>query len=310
MQRKPWREFEEAVAAFIQGLLPSTQVDHDVQIHDLDTGRPRQRDVWFELKVGGHFLVKFLVSCKRHTRKMNISHVDAFWGELRSSGAQKGVIYSYSGFTGQALEKAEKLGISCCCLYTGRPADMPELLLFQSYCCTPTIAIGLKRMAGCPDGELTYGELFGMTLPSEERQVTVLDAVVTCYKEAESRAVAEFRAAPRKFAFPEDWVSAFGLGDAAAEDPMLKIVVRGHWKIHRAKLKGHLINGSYEFVCGDFKGSQCTPLVDMRGPVPGPGWELLPERPATLEQNRIVLVLQGGDARAALLEHWASQTIP
>jgi hypothetical protein len=64
-----------------------------------------------------YFPLKILVSCKKYKRKLDQQDIDAFNGELISSGAHKGVIYSYSGFNKYAIEKCKVLGISCCKLY-------------------------------------------------------------------------------------------------------------------------------------------------------------------------------------------------
>ena len=63
--------------------------------------------------------------------------MDAFIGELLSSGAQKGVIYSFSGFTKPAIDKAQAKGISCCRLYQDETTNLPESLLFDAYLLTP-----------------------------------------------------------------------------------------------------------------------------------------------------------------------------
>lgn len=89
---KGWKDFETAVARFIAALDPDATVKHNVYLPDRDTGHPRQRDVWIEARICGVFPVKVLVSCKRWDRKLNEQDIDAFVGELRSSGAHKGVI--------------------------------------------------------------------------------------------------------------------------------------------------------------------------------------------------------------------------
>src|SRR4051794_21313108 len=103
-----WEKFELAVATFCQALALNATVTHDVMIPDVDTGLPRQRDVWIEARICDHFVVKILVSCKRYSRKVDSQMLDAFIGELLSSGAHKGVIYSLVGFTRGALAKAKK----------------------------------------------------------------------------------------------------------------------------------------------------------------------------------------------------------
>lgn len=80
----PWQLFERAVAALCQALAPDATVTHDAKILDVDIGSRRQRDVWIEALIGGHFPVKVLVSCKRYARKVTVQQVDAFLGELGS----------------------------------------------------------------------------------------------------------------------------------------------------------------------------------------------------------------------------------
>ncbi|MBI2150580.1 MAG: restriction endonuclease [Acidobacteria bacterium] len=81
--------------------------------------------------------MKLLISCKRYKRKLNQQDIDAFNGELLSSGAHKGIIYSYSGFGKNAVEKAQKIGICCCTLYKDQAPEIPEILKFHAYCFIP-----------------------------------------------------------------------------------------------------------------------------------------------------------------------------
>jgi Restriction endonuclease len=121
-----WKRFEQAVAAFAAALDPSATVKHDLRLPDRHHGRRRQRDVWIDAKIGGHFPVSVLVSCKRTKRKLNSADVDSFSGELASSPARVGVLYSYSGFTQGAIDKGRVLGISCCRLYSGKGPEIPH----------------------------------------------------------------------------------------------------------------------------------------------------------------------------------------
>jgi hypothetical protein len=45
--------------------------------------------------LGGLFVLKILVSCKRKTARLSQQDIDAFAGELRASGAQKGLLFSH-----------------------------------------------------------------------------------------------------------------------------------------------------------------------------------------------------------------------
>jgi hypothetical protein len=93
----PWKLFERAVAQFVAALDPSAIVRHDVRLPDIDTGEPRQRDVWVEAKVCNHYPLKLLISCKHTASPIDSQDMDAFIGERRSAGADKGVMYSLSG---------------------------------------------------------------------------------------------------------------------------------------------------------------------------------------------------------------------
>ena len=126
-----WKEFEKAVARFVGALDPKAKVNHDVKLPDFHTSKPRQRDVWIEAKVCNHFPINVLISCKRLKRKLNQKDIDAFNGELASSEARLGVLYSYSGFTVNAIEKAKRLGISCCRLFENKSPDIPLNLIFM-----------------------------------------------------------------------------------------------------------------------------------------------------------------------------------
>jgi len=138
-----WKEFEVAVADFLKAADPNNNVNHNVYLPDKHTKKRRQRDVFLETNLCGFLPIKVLISCKKYKRKLNQQDIDAFYGELISSGAHKGVIYSYSGFNKNAVEKCKVLEISCCKLYHYQPADLPEVLLFDYYCCVPKGMISL-----------------------------------------------------------------------------------------------------------------------------------------------------------------------
>lgn len=116
-----WRQFELAVAKFVSALDPKATVTPNVYLPDRHTGAPRQRDVWVEAMVCNIFQIKILISCKLLQRKFNEQDMDAFLGELQSSSANMGVIYTARGFTEQALEKANLNNITCCKLYQDQP---------------------------------------------------------------------------------------------------------------------------------------------------------------------------------------------
>lgn len=106
-KKKPGKAFEEAVWRFGRAINPSANVLFDHKVPDRETKRPRQCDVWIETLVRGHWPVTIYVSCKDYGRKIDASHIDNFIRETEARSASMGVIYSRSGFTPGAIEKAK-----------------------------------------------------------------------------------------------------------------------------------------------------------------------------------------------------------
>ncbi|HLO99813.1 MAG TPA: restriction endonuclease, partial [Fimbriimonas sp.] len=105
-------EFEKAVYEFAKALDPKAEVLFDHKVSDRDTDTLRQCDVWINAKFGGHWPLSILISCKDHSTKLDINDIGTFLEEKRSTGASYGVIYSKSGFTKPAVEKAKVNGIA------------------------------------------------------------------------------------------------------------------------------------------------------------------------------------------------------
>jgi hypothetical protein len=302
-EQPQWRRFEQAVAAFAAALDPSATVKHDVRMPDRHHGRSRQRDVWIDAKIAGHFPVSILVSCKRTKRKLNSGDLDAFCGELSSSPARVGVLYSYAGFTQGAVEKGRVLGIPCCRLYAGKGPEIPTVLSFSSYCCVPRIQLSLAELPTL-DGLATWADVFALRFPGEGTEVSLLDRLVGEYHQAEKQSVQVVAGARR---FPE----AFGFTlVAACKEPTatLHITVRGSWRFYRANVEAYDVNGSYEFTKGDFKGSVATPAIDRFASNPGPGWDSV-DKPSTMVGTVALFILFGGAAKDTLAEKLGPQLL-
>jgi hypothetical protein len=297
--RKNWEQFEIAVAQFVAALDPAAKVEHNVLLPDKDTGHLRQRDVWIEARVCQLFPIKVLISCKRWGKKLDEQDIDAFVGELRSSGAQKGVIYSFSGFTEPAIRKAKVLDICCCKLYDSRPPDIPESLFFSVYCCTPVFRIALLEQPDRAWGIKTFDDLFALRFSGDKEGITLIDQLATIYQEGEMEATSEMIDSRQ---FPKPWQVVVEFTTEEKEKPLtLKIAVEGNWKVYRGRLEAHLLKGSYSFTTGEFFGEQSLPMIDMRGPEPGPGWELVQNPPAKIELNSAVFALTEGHFREAAI---------
>lgn len=304
-ENEDWREFEEAVAAFATAMDPSATVRHDFKSPDRHTGRPRQRDVWIEAKVCQLFPVSVLVSCKRWKRKLHSGDIDAFHGELLSSHAHVGVVYSYSGFTKPAIEKAKELDISCCMLYRGQPAEVPDSLLFTAYCTGSRIGLSLSPLPARGWSLDTWNDLFNLEGGSQDATKGLLDEIVNCIQQAENAAL---RALRNEGEIPKPFTAKITISSSDPDAISLRVVVTGMWKFYRAKVDAYLLNGSYSLTSGEFKGQIATPWLDLSSTNPGPGWEPLDEAPDDLT-NTVMLVPYGPDAERLLRESLGPQKI-
>ena len=279
--------FEQAVAAFLQALDPKARVRHDVIKPDIDTGHPRQRDVWIDTSFGGHIPITILVSCKRKKVRLSQQDIDAFIGELRSSGANKGVLYTFAGFTKPAIEKARKLGISCCTLYVDRAPDVPQSLTFEAYCLNERYQL----------------ELVGPEEPLWDRLVDVLDLPVT----VDGAATTVISALARRYAAAKaaatsgvGWDLTLGSWFASIEVPVgriwpcFELGVRGSWAVYQARFESFLLNGSYSFTDETYAGGFTTPSIDRFSEHPGSGWEAI-EATAIRPSGNVIIALQSVD---------------
>ena len=300
-----WRSFELAVARFAAAMDPKANVHHNHFTPDAHSKRPRQRDVWIEAVLCGLFPVTVHVSCKRYKRKLHEGDIDAFVSELGSSGAHKGVLYSYRGFAAPAIEKAKACGICCCRLYESEPADLPEALWFDAYCCSSQMSLAVDP---CPLPRglqlRQWNDLFQVSTHYEGKELTVLDAICQAFQSAELAAVEDTK---RVGGFPQPFTLHLSLRDHEKCEA-LTIIVHGRWKVYRGRLEAFLLNGSYSFTSKAYAGTVSTPAVDMWSSDPGPGWELLESSPARLE-NAVLTIRYDGDAKACLLEAMGSLPI-
>lgn len=303
-----WKEFEDAVTKFVAALDPKAKVTADVKLPDAHTSKPRQRDVWIEAKVCNHFPLKVLISCKRLKRRIDQQDIDAFNGELISSEARLGVLYAYSGFTSNAIEKAKILGISCCRLFDNEPADIPESLAFiESYCCTPRISLSVMAPLDQQWNLKTWSELFSLQFEDEGSPMSVIDAISRSYHAGEKETVSE---ASKTF-FPQNWARILECTEEKSTRETIKIIVRGSWNVYEGRLEGHLLKGSYNFSSDEFLGSLSTPCVDTQSSHPGPGWALLkgPPEKATMKRIRGLFIMSGGNAKELLIERLGTEPI-
>lgn len=303
-----WKEFEDAVAKFVSALDPNAKVTPDVKLPDAHTSKPRQRDVWVECMVCNHYPVSVLISCKRLKRKINQQDIDAFHGELISSEAHLGVLYAYSGFTSNAIEKAKKIRISCCKLFNNEPANIPESLFFiESYCCTPRVSISVNFPLDQQWNLKTWNDLFSLQFEDGGSSISVIDSIERYYNTGEKESI---RAVSKTF-FPPNWVRVLECPEEKSNREAIKINIKGSWKVYEARLEAHLLQGSYNFSNGAFLGNLSTPFVDTQNSHPGPGWNLLKETPekSSMKPVRSLLIRSSGNVKESLIEQLGPKPI-
>lgn len=293
-ERPAWKHFESAVAAFVQALDPAASVRHNILEPDRDTSRLRQRDVLVDARICEIFPVRVLISCKRYARRLHQADIDAFLGELLSSRAHKGVIYSHSGFTGPALEKARARGVCCCRLYDNEHAELPPSISFEAFCLDCSVrlsAIGLPS-----DSSLTWGELLEPRL-LPDREYSLLDVLCQRFQAEERDAAAEIT---KGMPFPPAFEASIDFAlPKVSEHVRVKVIAK--WNVYRARMDAFLVKGSYSFTTNEFAGQFSTPSIDMMSSNPGQGWERLEQTPSQLS-SRIVFVRYGAKLDSAVRE--------
>ncbi|WP_081346949.1 restriction endonuclease [Mycobacteroides chelonae] len=100
-----WTRYEASVAELLAALDPGARITHNKAVLGRISRVTRQVDVWAEGQVVG-LQVSVAVECKHHQRPIDITVVDGFVGKLLDIGADRGILYSYSGFTDGATARA------------------------------------------------------------------------------------------------------------------------------------------------------------------------------------------------------------
>lgn len=100
-----WRLYEEQVTELIAALDSNAEVIHNQRIEAKLSKAMRQVDVLVRGKIIGIEIV-IVAECKLVSRPLDIGVVDEFVGKLLDIGADRGVLYSASGMTPNAVWRA------------------------------------------------------------------------------------------------------------------------------------------------------------------------------------------------------------
>ena len=278
-----WRQFEAAVANFIAAIGQGAKVTHDAKIPDAHTGFPRQRDVWIEWSILGHFPAKALISCKYWSKSLDQKDIDHFNGEFISSGAQIDIVYSKSGFNDRALEKSRTLGFHCCKLYEDEPAEIPEgLLIGHVYNFRPGFRLRIRGDASA------YGfKQWREVLDLPFKKYTVFEAFVEAFNTHQNG-----QDEPKERWERSRLGSSFFANINPEGMPPLEIELNMIDRAYQARIEYTMLNGSYNMTAGAFLGSQATPLVDMESTHPGPGWVEVTDLPEIMPNTLLAMYMQ------------------
>jgi hypothetical protein len=269
---------------------PRAQVLFNHRVPDRDTGRLRQVDVWIKARFLGHH-ISVLVSCKNHARKLDVSTIESFNAEVRSTSAHMGVIYSSSAFTSGALDKAKAYGVSCCRFYRDEPADIPAALILRMFLCASTMRITALETRGL-SATTTWRQVLDLSVQTFQGPMTLIDAIFSCYHHDERAATDAVR---QTRAFPCPWRNEYDFVFSDNAAATIRIAIEGRWRKYAGRAEAHLLSGSYCFSDSSFVGSQFGPSIDMQGPQPGPGWELIADEPDSPLPPCVVIMLRGGE---------------
>jgi hypothetical protein len=277
-----WKQFELAVARFVQAFCGDAKVTHDVQIPDAHTGYPRQRDVWVEWPLGGHSLVKALISCKYWNRALNAQDIDHFNGEFISSKANIGIIYARASFNDHALEKARALDFHCCKLYRDEAPDVPQLLSFGlAYHFRPQCRLSVRGPAA----------LCGFTYWKDVLALSVGASSILDLLAREFEVFQHCKDPVTRWAMTRNG-HKFVVQICGSKATPVEVIFECRYQGFQARLEYTMVNGSYNLTQGMFLGSESTPWISMCSPDPGPGWRQIDTLPEVLPSRAVAIYAQ------------------
>jgi Restriction endonuclease len=101
-----WRTYEEQIAELVAALDDTVEVAHNKRVEAKLSKAMRQVDVWVRGEIIRQEII-IVVECKPVSRPLAIGAVDEFVGKLLDLGADRGVLYSASGMTPNAVWRAQ-----------------------------------------------------------------------------------------------------------------------------------------------------------------------------------------------------------
>ncbi len=253
--------FEKAVYEFYKGVDPNADIRFDHRVLDQETGAFRQVDVWVTCCILTHLVVNVLISCKDHTRPLDVGEIDTFVGEIASTGATVGVLYSRSGFTENALKKARARKISCCRLFDNAPPERPSELLLDTYIAYPVYNVIAMAIPPHELPDVRWRDLPAIEIGVPRRRIAVHELITELCIQLLNRCQESHALNPAspgvpgghlKYTHPESEVC-----------PPLRIEVVLTWDWFRGTLDGYRHSGSLDATSGAFVGTASTAAFQL-----------------------------------------------
>lgn len=108
---KKWKETEEVIALLEKGISPTSKVETNIFLPDLNsrTGAKRQCDIVIKSGVPPRGTIS-IVEVQDRTSKVEVNIFDGWCQKMRDVGAQHLICVSKRGFPSSVIEKAERIG--------------------------------------------------------------------------------------------------------------------------------------------------------------------------------------------------------
>ena len=115
MPKNDGKEFERIVYDFVRMLsakYPSTRVEQNIFLpSQLVDSKKRQIDVLITSEIAGSRVLT-IVECRDYKSKASLPLIDGLQSKMNEVGAQKAIMVTRRGFTGGAIRKAKRIGMT------------------------------------------------------------------------------------------------------------------------------------------------------------------------------------------------------
>ena len=289
--------FERSVFEYCKSLDPAAQVIFDHKVPDRDTGALRQADVWINCKLLGQHPVSVLVSCKDHARPLDVSEIETFLAEIRSTGAGFGILYARAGFTQNALRKARAHGIACCRLFDNAPPERPSELLMRAFLAHPLYVLlvhtahsrDLPRVRWC---ELPGVHVAGRTFAFSEVIALRCRDMLTASSEARNTDLQS----------GIDW-------PASDVSPPFRLEFAMFWQWYQGQLNAFSLAGSFDAVQQLFRGSTQVGPMPLSHVPSSEAWQLCERPNDSVDQLQLAVSALAAPAPAGVAAAMAGSSV-